>query len=70
MISAPTVKNEDFRKGYIAKQKFYPKPIDKCIGGRYNYIVNRYNGKRYIEGGYKLGKYCTYRGGFLYPAFP
>ena len=26
--------------------------IDKCIVRRYNYIVNRYNGKRYTERGY------------------
>ena len=27
-------------------------PLDKYIGRRYNYIVNRYNGKRYTERGY------------------
>lgn len=34
--------------------KNFPETIDKYIGWRYNYIVNRYNGKRYIKGGNKL----------------
>ena len=45
------------------------KTIDKYIGGRYNYIVNRYNVRRYIEGRYIHGKHCPYRSGFLYFAF-
>lgn len=47
---------------------FLQKTIDNYIGGRYNYIVNRYIGKRYTERGNKNGIHSTYRSGILYPS--